>query len=430
MKILSLLFSGEFFFSAFLLAGYFKQGINTPVDITIIFLFLSLIVAVKRFLRSPTFLKNTFKATLLFLSLLAVITISFFYTDSAIYAKDKLIRFCVITAWSFFGVFYLLKSQESLKRFFKGIALITSIITVIALIELFNSIRNGSYNGTIFILNTDYLALGRSVGLGLITLICFKWYDVEKPSKIVSLIIIIMFIVVLFGGGKMPLIATIISLFVVILLSTKLTNKNTKNGLTLTVNKGTKRLFNNLVLFTLCFIPLYSTGLVGKIFRRLSSMFQGNDESTLAREYLYGIALQMMHNNFFLGAGWGTFSLYYNGMDEKIYPHNIFLEIGAENGVFALLIFIILILFSIKSGYITYKNIHKKLNAYQYTIIASAVFFFFNANTSGDITDNKILFTYSAILCISPYITKLVTGEQLEKIIDTKKSNVLKARKL
>lgn len=423
LKMSKLIFSAEFFFAAFLLAGYFKGGIPWfPIDITIFCLIITLGLSSLKLLNNFKISKPSIKSIFLFLVFTTFILLSYSQTKSVNYANEKLLRYLIITSWSYLGVFVIIKSKKSLIKFFDSIVLISSIVSMVALYELVIRISSGTYVGTIFIMDTDYLALGRTVGLGLVILIATYWFGNQK-NKILSIFMpILMTIVILFAGGRMPLIALVLSLLVMMILATSV-NKNKK----LVINKGVFKLVTLFGIAFLFLLPFYLNGTFDDFFWRIQSIFAGGDAGAFARLSLFRTANRMFQINPFLGTGWASFPLYYYGIDQKVYPHNIFIEIGSEMGIFALLSFVFFIAYALYIGIIKYKKVYGNFNNIQLAIIGGFVFFFLNANTSGDITDNKILFTFISLLTISKTYNKY---EDFEKINLFSKNKRRKKRKI
>lgn len=398
MKKISFIFSAEFFFAAFLLAGYFKGGIPWfPIDITIFCLLVTGVFGVKRLMNNPRILKQMVVSISLFAAFTAIILISYLLTDSVAYANEKTMRYLLITAWSFIGVYVLINDKASLLKFIKSIILIAFIVSLVGFNDLISNWRAGTYNGTIFVMDTDYLALGRTVGLGLVLLVTTQWFSNQRSYKKTTMaMIIIMAVVILFSGGKMPLMSTMLTFFIITILATRFISKGK-----LVVNKGVFRLTVLSIIGTLLLLPVYLSGAFDNIFTRISSFFDGGDTSTLMRVVLYQTAIDMIKENPIFGTGWASFPLYFYDKDIKVYPHNIFLEVFSELGVFGLLFLVLLIMYAIFQGVIKYKKMNHKFNNIQLAIIGGFIFFLLNANTSGDLTDNKILLTFVALMTIS-----------------------------
>ncbi|WP_190810434.1 O-antigen ligase [Flagellimonas sp. S3867] len=88
------------------------------------------------------------------------------------------------------------------------------------------------------------------------------------------------------------------------------------------------------------------------ISRFISLIKFGDDNSSMDRLLQYEFALQKIVSpkGFIIGHGLGSWGIIYNGVDGKAYPHNVFLEVWFELGLFgfAILAFIFLTVFYLK----------------------------------------------------------------------------------
>jgi O-antigen ligase len=116
------------------------------------------------------------------------------------------------------------------------------------------------------------------------------------------------------------------------------------------------------------------------------------DESTLERLFAFQIGLNAFVENPILGLGLGGFGLYGYNLDENVYPHNIFIEIGAELG------FVGLILFTTGLIYVfilARKQIRNPQIQIYFTLF---IFVFLNYLKSGGLIDARKLFIMIGIL--------------------------------
>jgi hypothetical protein len=88
------------------------------------------------------------------------------------------------------------------------------------------------------------------------------------------------------------------------------------------------------------------------------------------------------------GYGLGSFGILYNGLDERSYPHNIFLEIIVELGGVGLIVFSMLIYYTMRT--------YNRKNIFFYLFLIS----FVNAQFSGDLASNNYVFVYMALSSI------------------------------
>lgn len=415
-KLLSIIFSGEFAFAMFLLVAYFKEGLTfvpEGVDATFVFFLITLFVSAVRLLKSPYFTRGSLGATALYSLLILSVFISYLYTDSVSYAQTKMVKMVIVTTWSLIGVFFIVRNRDSLKKFLQGVLLVSMFMAIAGLFEFYNAITGGYYDGRLDVMGMGYLPLGRTVSLGLIYLICYRFFSSgeARHNKYVVPAILFMFLAVLVGGARMPLLAL---LFVVILFS--LTSFKFQRSGDVRIHKNTIVLIivGSVLSFTISVASL--NGMFSNVFNRMSSLFSGDDASAFGRVDRFNIAFDMIRENFLLGQGFGSFPLYFLGVDRKEYPHNIFIEIQAEMGILGTLSFIALLTYGIYQGIKVFKEKQGNIDYTQLSLIGMTIFFFLNANTTGDITDNRVLFAFIALMSVSPHLNS--TKSQLKLSTD------------
>ncbi|MBQ7557698.1 MAG: O-antigen ligase family protein [Lachnospiraceae bacterium] len=123
-------------------------------------------------------------------------------------------------------------------------------------------------------------------------------------------------------------------------------------------------------------IPLVMTFLPSSIVSRFTSIGNMADSSTSYRVYTWQAAVKMIRANLFSGVGIGEASwrrmypLYsYMGVEAAPHSHNLFFQITLEMGIFALIIFLIILFFIMASSFTTLRDLSSdsvSLNGYLY----------------------------------------------------------------
>ena len=134
--------------------------------------------------------------------------------------------------------------------------------------------------------------------------------------------------------------------------------------------------------------------------QRLMLLTQGSGDlgaSANARVENFDVAWRMFEERPIAGYGIGSFPVYYNGNDETMYPHNILLEVASELGILGLSLLLILFAVSLR-------NILRSKSTYKTVIQAGSMFLFLNSLVSGDLGDNRILFTFLGLMSASPIL--------------------------
>lgn len=105
----------------------------------------------------------------------------------------------------------------------------------------------------------------------------------------------------------------------------------------------------------------------------------------------------------------GVFSVFCSGYDASrgLYPHNIFLEITSELGFLGLFSFTFILLDSIMVAFRNIRNAKSKNDFYlTLALLMNLIFMLINSSVSGDINDNRLLFTFLGLVYAYRRITK------------------------
>ena len=92
--------------------------------------------------------------------------------------------------------------------------------------------------------------------------------------------------------------------------------------------------------------------------------------------------------NFFFGLGIGSFGILYEGLDERLYPHNAILEIWFELGIVGVICFVLLVL-------LYFKKIRFNLN-----FLLIFVYLFLNSMKSYSLVDSRVMFGILSVLIL------------------------------
>ncbi|MFD3446621.1 O-antigen ligase family protein [Microbacteriaceae bacterium 4G12] len=396
-KLLYMLVSKELYFALFLFAGAFKQVHTkfTFLDLSILGLLLSVALVIIDFIKSPKINKIVIQPLAIYLLLTVLIVFSVFYSSSNVYAMDKTLRFITFTAWAFIGPFFIVKTKEELNRFILYSIFISSIMSYFAIKDL-KSLLGNEYIGFVSLNGGSYLSLGRVCGMAILLLILF--YIVEEKSLIIKVIafigILFNLVALLASGSRMPLVALICMIIYITISSIRIKRK-------IYIRKGFKLFFSVIVVSILVLSVLAKNGMFDTIIYRFEVLLHesGGGVSAQGRTERYKVAIDLFEENPIMGNGIGGFGYTYNGSDTRGYPHNIFLELMAELGVLGGLVFLLLLIKCIKPYFLA----GSKRNHTQYALFIIFLFYFLNANVSGDLNDNRVMFCFLSLLAISNY---------------------------
>jgi len=395
----------EIAFALFLTAGVYKadsrlSGIQQFVDLTVLFAILSLLgvfygVFISK--RIKVFVPPL-RMLLPYVGLFVLSAISLIYTLSPLYGTDKFLRFSTITTIAFLLPLYLFQNQKSIDRFF---------LSFIGLgLAMFLDIVSGGLKpndlGFETAFGSNYLAVGRICGNALI--MAFFYFLPESKDAFhrfsyIAVSCALMFAIFV-SGGRGPVIATFVSMIIVlIVMSTKIVIEASKNNMSvkkvdLSIIRSIGSFFILAIVVIFLFQDFFKTFLV-----RMQLLIEGLGTSSLNRLAKFAAALSAM-TTFpvtIVGLGIGGFQMYYNGFDalRGDYPHNIFLEVGSELGLVGLMCLLLLVFYTFKTAFNELRKAHSSVS-YLLAVTALALFLnmVFNSSISGDINDNRLLFTW------------------------------------
>lgn len=284
----------------------------------------------------PKFNKEKLFYILVLVSFYALFFISIIYTASDSYAYKKTFLFLPCLISFFYPIFILRINLELLYKFFLFLFLPVTIWFLLG--------RNLYYTPYSFVgptfrlIVTNYLNFG--VGIGLFILLS------QYLRK--NWILILLLYLVLLGLGSRG--AFLFLLIVVAIWK----HKRWIYTLFHEVKLKKKKLPH--IFFGLLFVFVTGVVLKDKIFsvisvgvnRFFSLVDYGQDTPSQIRLNQLSFSIKKIFGSaqtFFFGEGIGSFGVLYNGIDEREYPHNIFVEAWFELGIigFALLGFLMIL---------------------------------------------------------------------------------------
>lgn len=396
-------------FSIFIFVGYIKgkpwiQDINSYFDITLLFIIITLISLGFNFIRNKDdWLQNIKidpRLLVPYFFLCFMMLLSFNYTGSPTYGLDKMIRFLTITTLITFLPYFLFWRKGSMERFLLPVVLLAAANGLQILI-----LGSQASIGDII---ENYIAIAR---LGGIALIAALFYLLRLQGKAIRKIFywaMLPFILVtlLAPGGRGPIIAAVLSVFIVSLyIFIRLPAVKGKN---IEISKVFRtELLITLMIFVVIGVSLISVfpQVFGKTEVRMSGLFRSisQDVTFADRMDLYKLALDTMSSfpAALIGLGIGGYNEASGAVDslKGNYPHNIFLEVGAELGLLSLIVLLYLV---IKSIGLALMNINNALTRDGFflsmTVLVMFIYILINALISGDINDNRTLFLIIGIV--------------------------------
>lgn len=287
-------------------------------------------------------------------------------------ASSKIIILFTITLLCALAPYSVLRRQEGQTAFLLTLFIIGLFATVGSIFGSDNYANE--YSNRVLLEGSTTITTAQMIGASVLLAFLSIFTRLPKTLRYLLLISVpFLLSVALFTGSRGPVISVVVSLFIVLVFAKSLRKY---------------RIYGAVLGTLLVSLVFYQAGRGGSDgVQRILAFVAGDDTSQgSGRGYLYALALDLIGENPF-GMGWGGYA--YHGLG---YPHNLFLELFGEGGIFVGLAAFMVI-------FMSFVTIVKKSN----TLIGAAflgiyVFALINSMFSSDINGNRLLWimTFSA----------------------------------
>jgi O-antigen ligase len=397
---LATVFSFELVFVLFLFAGRFKGDPRfqwIPVDITAFFFALSVLTALYIFVsKGIRFSRLALAPIALFACFVAYTSLSLMWTPGLAYATEKALYIATLTFWPLLaGALIIAPNRRRCYRFLFLLAAFGLWIAAEAFLQYRQLNPTGGELVNVTALGGHYLGIGRVIGPA--ALIVFLHATTLARSRIERVLMFGIFAFLLYVllviGGRGPLIATVLASLIPIV-----------GGLSLTL-RGQLQMLRSLPLLLLLLAVvtagvsyLIYAGHLSTIVYRFSVLLE-HDMGVSAgnRLYYYATSLELWAERPVFGYGVGSWPLAIGFGDVRDYPHNLFLETLVEFGLVGFLLVSGFLLATLRS-----LGNWQTIRATPLRLLVLMLFAntFVNAMLSGDIPDNRVLFTVSGLMAL------------------------------
>lgn len=404
----------EIALALFLLSGIFKSQFNAMFphapDITIILAVILItgtafsFPAYWRTVRGPDDGTGTLSRTpaapflLTFFSLVVVMTLSAFADSDNSYGLEKTIRFATLTGLALFAPIVTVQSEKNLLRL-----LSTFIAVALLMVALGQTTSEGL---TAF--GANHIATGRTIGLGFLGALYFTLRSQPRTLKttVVRIVMLIVNIIlgygVFYSGSRGVLVALLCALGAAALIAFSF-----RKGRNL-ILAGAATVIA-IIVITSIFAPDAALTMNKRIHNTVSGPI---DQTAHTRVIRAEVAIAMFREHPFTGVGIGGFDQEFNLYESERgdYPHNLFLEVAAELGLLGLLLITLLLFIPIRHLITGLAHGNRPMTLLIFTL---TVYFLVNALFSGDLNDNRLLFTALGLCLALPVLVaqKTTTGE-------------------
>ena len=280
-------------------------------------------------------LLTQWKGVASFGALAAMTAVSYLYSPAPSYGWDKLTRFLVISGILFFAPLVLIRKTDDLRHF----TLAMLICAILLSIKLLYGINDASLFDPTGHLTSEsrevtQIGAGQAVGFGLLWLLFCTHYSLRRLSLLISVPLLCAALIASVARGPI--------LFFVAVLVPFLCLRGVRAAVTAT-NVWLPVLLGGLLAFaaSLDWLQQQESAQAKFATKRaeIEEVLSGSSTPTYTagrRLTLYRWALEMFAQKPLTGWGLGGWSYYALDRDIPAYPHNLVLEIAAEEGMMGL----------------------------------------------------------------------------------------------
>jgi O-antigen ligase len=321
----------------------------------------------------------------------AAVLASFAYTSAPNYGGVKLLRFLFIGSLFLFSGIVLVRDEMEFRRISLLFVLATGVTAVQMIFHLEHRVVGAE---------TDITRIGAGWLLGMGVLLLVGYPNVRNARR--NLILIVVALPVLSAGliasaARGPMVSLAVALPLTLLWFSN-------------QRFSAVRIWVAALLIGSCVVSYVYLRHVDpdKYRSKLSEMIllsrgESGSGSGAKRLGFYSRTLAAIPDNFWLGQGIGSWSVFYYGRDTRDYPHNLFLETTFEEGVVGE---VLLLLFLCLLAMATRRML--KTTKLQYGVLAGLLIYCVSVSMfSGDLDDNRILWLWAGItmaICRNAYL--------------------------
>lgn len=385
----------EMGFALFLLIGVLKNVTSKfPIDLTLLLFVLTSFSLILKFSQRKMKCDFSNKYFLTIISFAFLVIVGLFFSKAPQAGLLKTSRFISFNIFLFIGGLSIGSSDTSSKRFI-NILFILLFVYGLVYVYFFKDVI-GMNIKEFADYHLRFTLIGNPIGVGRIfsvmVIISLIYFLREKSNKIIYMIgILLGLIITLATNSRGPLVALILTIFIYLALFSEIEKKKI-----LMIALVLLIVFISLLsILPKNFVSRYTFGLSKEVHisKKEIKVFSTSKEreTYLAQSISY---LSRNPHKILFGIGTGSFSYISKNIDARLYPHNIFIEIILEFGIVGILLFILPFIFLI-IDFIRYRH---TFSGYSYSNlvlwIVLTILFFLNAQVSGDINDNRLLWFF------------------------------------
>ncbi|HEY2462113.1 MAG TPA: O-antigen ligase family protein [Candidatus Acidoferrum sp.] len=357
----------EFTLALFFVVGSIKGDprlASAPVDLTLA-VGAIVVIAILARICFGTNSASLPREYILYIPILAMMIVSLLYTPNLAAGLDKVGRFIFLTSLGIAGQFILLDTPAKLRRFFYVLISGGVILALNSLAGVGGSERLVAPSG----LNTE---LGFATGLAMIILWGLVFPSLKFSYRLFFYPVLGLVGVGLVGsGGRTANVAAAICVLLALLFCKKLWK-----DVAVLCCLG-------VLALSLLQVPQASLDYLASLAHPSQAMGTRNGLMDL------GVTLAVEHP--VLGVGIQGFKFLSPNPMTYNYPHNMFLELGAELGIVPVLAYLALSIVSFREIFVRMRNTALENKYLTNTVLLVMIFSYLDAMVSGDMNDRRLM---------------------------------------
>ena len=334
---------------------------------------------------------ETMRIVSLHLALALLMAMGLAYSTAPSYGTTKLVKFCTLSFVSLIAPLVIIDTPRQLKAFlsaFVGLACFTAIVMVFfpsnqTLGSGEISTRQSAFEANV--LNPAFLV---AVGASFVPLVFNTQEKIRSNLPVFGLIIFMVFAIFISGSRSM---------FVQPLLAL---------GIWALVQRGgTQSLGKYVAIAVVLAVPIWLASDPSNQGSRVATILKNPIEGFTGsgRMAMWEYAFWGGVSSPFAGNGTGSFAMDFFRVDDKEFPHNIFLEAFYEMGIIALGVLVILVMNVLQI-------FKRRFNRAQFPLVlccgAATVAAVFSVSFHWDIADNRLLWNLFGILMLAGHFER------------------------
>lgn len=343
-------------------------------------------------------LSGQWSTILAYVVFVAILTLSYLYTNAPDYGASKLSRVLVIGTIYLIAPLFLIVSENDFRHFARIFAVFSGLTAIQLIVNL-------EFKNVDFTQNGDITRIGAGWLLSMGALLVFfypLWTSRLARAASYYLLLPLLVVGLVASAARGPIVALLLAGLV---------------GLCVALLQGQVRASSAALLVFFIFaggvIAYYvlRQADIDKYTAKASELEQlaVNGESSGSagkRLGFYRTTLEAIPDHLLFGRGIGSWATFYYGSDQRNYPHNVFLEITFEEGLLGLVVFLTLLFIAARAA-------ARMVAASNYHFLAVGLLILFcvvASQFSGDLDDNRLLWVW---IGMSLAIGRFVRMEQL-----------------